>query len=341
MPSRRAAFASIVAGCTAAAVGYVTWAAVDTESPAAGVEVVATAPRGDSAPSAVPPGTRPVKVPRARALMVRAVDPEDPRLNGAVTVIPTRGGAPRRSGGLACQRLHFAGGKGLCLAVARSGVDYQAHVFDRRFKTRRTFTITGLPSRARISPDGRYGAFTTFVTGHSYATPGSFSTSTNIVRMTDGEVIANLEDFEVSRAGRVIRSPDFNFWGVTFARDSNRFYATLATGGEHHLVEGDVRKRRARVLTVGVECPALSPDGTRVAYKRGAGEGRWRLHVLDLRTMRDVALAEKRSIDDQAEWLDGDTVVYGDGRDVWSVPADGRGRPLRLLAGATSPTPMR
>ena len=39
------------------------------------------------------------------------------------------------------------------------------------------------------------------------------------------------EEFQVSQDGKVIKSPDFNYWGVTFQRDSNFFYATLRTGG--------------------------------------------------------------------------------------------------------------
>ena len=67
----------------------------------------------------------------------------------------------------------------------------------------------------------------------------------------------------------------------------------------------------------------------------------WRLHVLDLRTMADTALAETRMVDDQAEWLDDGTVLYGLEGAVWSVPADGTGAPRQLLAGALSPAARR
>ena len=195
--------------------------------------------------------------------------------------------------------------------------------------------LPGIVSRARVSPDGRWGAATGFVTGHSYRDKG-FSTSTYLLDMTDGSVVTDLETFTVTRDGRTIDSVDFNFWGVTFARDGDRFYATLGTAGKTYLVEGSVGTRRMRVLHEGVECPSLSPDGTRVAYKERVGDA-WRLSVLDLATMRETPLAETRSVDDQAEWLDDGHVLYGLGGHVWRVRADGRGRPSRFLADALSP----
>jgi len=49
-------------------------------------------------------------------------------------------------------------------------------------------------------------------------------------------------------------------------------------------------------LRRNVECPSLSPDGTRIAFKeRVAARGDGRLHVLDLRALRDWQLAERRS----------------------------------------------
>jgi Tol biopolymer transport system component len=130
---------------------------------------------------------------------------------------------------------------------------------------------------------------------------------------------------------------------VTFARDSDRFFATLATGGRTYLLEASVRRRAARVIHENVECPSLSPDGRRIAFKKrtGSAETPWRLTVLDLRTMRETPLAETRSVDDQAEWLDDDRVLYGVGDAVWVVRADGRGRPARFIAGAGSPAVVR
>jgi hypothetical protein len=91
-----------------------------------------------------------------------------------------------------------------------------------------------------------------------------------------------------------------------------------------------------------VECPSLSPDETRVVYKRlMASPGIWRYHVLDLASGRETALTETRPIDDQAEWLDDDHVLYRVDEETWVVPADGTGRPRRYMRGADSPAVLR
>jgi hypothetical protein len=184
---------------------------------------------------------------------------------------------------------------------------------------------------------------TLFVTGDSYADAGSFSTRTTIIDIARGRKLADLEDFVVMRGQRRVTAIDANFWGVTFARDSDRFYATLATGRKTYLIEGSVRARTAHVIHDNVECPSLSPDGTRVAYKKrtGSAEAPWRLTVLDLATMRETPLTELRSVDDQAEWLDDEHVLYGIDGAVWAARADGRGHPSRFIARADSPAVAR
>jgi hypothetical protein len=247
--------------------------------------------------------------------------------------------APRAFEALTCDRVYFAGGRGLCLISDQDvlNTSYKAKIFGPDFEVRHEVRLGGIPSRARVSPDGRYGATTVFVSGHSYSNSG-FSTETVLVDLGSGRKLANLEDFEVMRDGERIESPDFNFWGVTFARDGNTFFATLATRGKTFLVEGDIRAGRVRVLRQNVECPSLSPDGTRIAYKKLVGESpQWRLHVLDLTTMEDTPLAESYPVDDQAEWLDDGRVLYGRDADVWVVPADGSGRARKFLSGALSP----
>ena len=96
------------------------------------------------------------------------------------------------------------------------------------------------------------------------------------------------------------------------------------------------------MLRENVECPSLSPDGTRIGYKKLVDRpGVWRFHVLDLESGRDTPLAETESVDDQLEWLDDDRLLYGKDGAVWTVNADGSGKPEQLLARAASPAVAR
>jgi hypothetical protein len=169
------------------------------------------------------------------------------------------------------------------------------------------------------------------------------SAQTLIIDMAADRIVGDLEQFEVSRDGARQQAPDSNFWGVTFAHDANRFYATLSSGGKTWLVEGDVAGRKLRTLRENVECPSLSPDGKRLGFKkRMTGPGSWRLHVLDLTTLEDRQLSgEQRPIDDQVEWLDDEHIVYKHGPDVWALPVDGSAPARVLLPRASSPVVVR
>jgi Tol biopolymer transport system component len=246
-------------------------------------------------------------------------------------------------GGPACERVYFAAGRGLCLSrTGPLGASVKVRILGADLEPRSELKLPGIPSRARISPDGRYGAVTTFVTGHSYADPGTFSTRATIIDMGRGSALANLEDFRVTRDGERFRSIDFNYWGVTFAADGDTFYATLGSGGDTYLVRGSVRERALVTVRRNAECPSLSPDGTRIVYKKRVGAPpTWRYHVLDVASGRETALSETRAVDDQAEWLDDDHVLYHVGEEIWTVPADGTGRPKLFLTAADSPAVVR
>jgi hypothetical protein len=252
---------------------------------------------------------------------------------------------PRQITDYPCRRLYMAAGHGLCLAEQADdpfGTPYRARFFGPDLKTTKELPLAGLPSRARVSPDGSLGSATVFVNGDSYA-GGAFSTRTTIFDMNTGTSLGDLESFATFKAGKRIQSVDFNFWGVTFSRTPGRFYATLGTGGHTYLLQGDLATRSLTVLRDGVECPSLSPDGTRIAFKsRVSGGGvdgvAWRLSVLDLATMADHPLAETRNVDDQAEWLDNGTVLYSVASDTYAVPADGTGQPRLFAHRADSPS---
>jgi dipeptidyl aminopeptidase/acylaminoacyl peptidase len=273
-------------------------------------------------------------------VVFRSLDRASADARGEVALASLSDPGRREPASLRCDRVHYAAERGICLARKPGFAGgYQAKVFGADMRVEHAVDVQGVPSRARVSPDGRYGSVTLFVTGHAYAEAGSFSTQTTLIDLERGEKIAELEDFTVTNGGKQVTAVDRNFWGVTYARDSDRFFATMATGGKTYLIQGSVSRRTAHTLHENVECPSLSPDGTRIAYKKrvDSAEGPWRLAVLDLETMRETLLAETRSVDDQAEWLDDDHVLYGTDREIWSVSADGSGEPSRFIARGESP----
>jgi hypothetical protein len=351
MRSRRVRFAGLVAAALSLSVGYVAYAVTRDGAAAAraGIHVQTGAALAPAAPAQQPAAAEPAVHRALGRASLAAVRPQilfrsmlTDDTFGKLALAPL--GGPRnewRISPLKCDRVYFAGGRGLCLGASSTMTPVStARIFGPDFSIQHELTLAGLPSRARISPDGRYATTTNFVFGHTYAT-GSFSTETTLIDLAAGTKIATLEQFAVTNGGQPFENRDFNFWGVTFARDSNRFYATLGSGGQTYLVQGDVRRRTARVLRTNVECPSLSPDGTRLAFKKKIEGTNWRLSVLDLRTMKEHPLAERGSVDDQAEWLDAQHVLYWRLNEIWVVRADGAGLPRRFVPAAASPVVVR
>ncbi|MCW2996264.1 MAG: hypothetical protein JWQ18_3759 [Conexibacter sp.] len=269
-------------------------------------------------------------------------DRKQPKAWGRVVIVGASG--KRQLGKLTCERVAFAGGHGICLALAHSlpTPSYEARIFDAHEHVTGKLSLPGTPSRARVSPDGRYASSTTFVGGDGYTNPGAFSTRTRVYDVASGKSLGDLESYEVTLDGKVINKADFNFWGVTFTGQGAQFYATLGTGDHHYLIKGDAATKQATVIRDGVECPSLSPDGTRIGFKARVGSPfQWRFHVLDLKTGKETALPETRSVDDQIAWLDDQRLAYGVGEEVFEAPADGSARPREYLASATNPTRIR
>jgi hypothetical protein len=249
-----------------------------------------------------------------------------------------------------CDRVDATATGGSCLQ-RRTGVVTRYAWLDLDADLRQVdeHPISGLPSRTRLSPDGSLVASTVFVSGHSYMQTG-FSTATRI-REVGGDDHGNLERFTLVIDGEKVRPVDRNVWGVTFADDDNTFYATVATGGTPYLVEGDLEQRTLTAIRPGAECPSLSPDGTHVAYKKDVGtdQTRWAVAVLDLASGTETLLdREQASIDDQVEWLDDDTLLYGLARtdepgvtDVWQIDTAPGSEPTMFIEQAWSPAVIR
>ena len=254
--------------------------------------------------------------------------------------------AERVTTDLECSRVYYTAGAFTCLGKSRGY--YTGFVVGDDLLVRHTFRMAGVPSRTRVARDGSVAAYTLFTAADSYMSAG-FSTRTRLLDVQTGGQIADLEQFEAWRDGQRFQAVDFNYWGVTFARDASKFFATLATAGRKYLVEGHIPTKRVTVIYDGVECPSLSPDETRVAFKKREGAG-WRPAVLDLKTRQETVLSETRNVDDQIEWLDDRSVLYAirqpgtgtpPGSSIWQVAADGRGAPMLFLRDADSPAIVR
>jgi hypothetical protein len=256
----------------------------------------------------------------------------------------------RASFELTCERVYATKTAGACLFAKRGVVQtYGITTLDAQLRPIGDVELVGLPSRVRMSADSSLMATTTFVGGHSYA-QASFSTETIIRR--NGKSLGNIESWKSTVEGRSLRSVDRNFWGVTFADDDDTFYATAASGSTTWLMRGSLKSKSMISLGTNAECPSLSPDQTKIAYKKRLDNkvrGAWRLAVRDLHTGQESLLAETRSVDDQVEWLDNSRLLYGLSRpgseatisDVWAVPADGTGAPGVFIPEASSPAVVR
>jgi hypothetical protein len=286
--------------------------------------------------------------PEQRGILFRSTVPDT--TFGKVAFVPfDRPDAAWAVSELTCDRVYFQRGRGVCEMIDSALVPpYAVVVFDGRLTSSAARPLSGVPNRARVSPDGRRAALTVFESGHSYA-EGGFSTRTTILDAATGDTIGDLEKFTVTRDGRPFKAVDFNFWGVTFTADGNRFFATLRTAGVNYLIDGDVDRQTARVIHTGVECPSLSPDERRLAFKKrtvGSLTVFWKVAVLDLATMTETVLeSETRSVDDQVDWLDDQHVVYhlpkSGGADIWALRTDRAEEPRILVRGGYSPSVIR
>jgi hypothetical protein len=257
---------------------------------------------------------------------------------------------PRTVTKTACDRVYATTDYQMCLHTDRGVVTtFNATLTDAKGATVKEWPLPGVPSRTRISADSKLVAQTSFITGESYATIG-FSTQTTI-STASGTDYGSLEGFTFVIDGQPVTAADRNFWGVTFASDDDTFYATGATGGKTWLVRGDLAARTLTAVHPSAECPSLSPDGSKVAYKKVVSSGAtttWTLAVLDLGSGSETVLPIPQSVDDQALWLDDSTLLYGQAdpkaigdSNVWAVAADGSSAPKLFLPHAWSPSVVR
>ena len=248
---------------------------------------------------------------------------------------------------LECDRVDLNANGGLCLdSDSGLGGSGRGLILDAGLNPTLRFGIN-LPSRASVSPDGEVVAWTGFAVGHSYLQVGEFATTTQLIEVERG-IGANLETafaaFDIE--GNQIDAPERNYWGVTFA-DSDVFYATLGIGADTSIIQGSVSTSRMQVVHENATCPEISPDGSTLVVKELRDGDRFQLVAIDIASGARRDLGEARSVEDQVEFLDNSTVIYGlpneaEGTDaqpawdVWALDING-GSPQLIIPFADSP----
>ena len=296
---------------------------------------------GESAAAVDPRVVRHPQVPPFVMFRTLAAD----ETHGRVAVIGLRPDAMRHVSRLSCSRVHYAAGRGLCITQESNDRStlHVAYLFDAKLEPGRRMLLDGVATRVRVAPNGRIGAITTYSEEES-ADGERLATRSRLFDMRSGQQLADLREFHIeNRSLPPIHGP-IDVSSVSFERDGDRFFATLATDEERYLVAGSVKERRLTTIRTGVASEALSPDGRRLAVKRLVPDrGFWQLAVIDLRTWTEQDLLQgARSVDDQVEWVDDHHVMYhdvdGESTALWMLPIDGANGPRVLLKDAYSGT---
>lgn len=271
---------------------------------------------------------------------------------GKLDIIAVANGRTAGALPLRCDRVHHSAGTIACLRAV-PGQGLKLDIADRQAAVLGTLNFPNLllASRVRVSKDGALAVMTGFGAGHTY-TGTDFSTRTYMVDVGRRRLLADVSTFKVVEAnGLTLPAKRINVWGVTFdPQSSKRFYATVGAGGAVFLAAGDLQAKTLTLVRGDMECPSLSPDGTRVAFKRRNPAGGWWPAVYELASGREWVMKEARSIDDQIEWLDDATIVYelaeagsndalpGGQTDLFMRAANGSGSSTVLRKNSGSPS---
>ena len=264
---------------------------------------------------------------------------------GTVGYIDRQG--TRQSTNLECVRLDLNANGGICLDdTSGLGGGGRGLVLGPDLNPSLRFGIN-LPSRAAASPDGEIVAWTGFAVGHSYLDVGEFATTTQLIEVERG-IGANLESSFATFGldNTLIDDETRNFWGVTFV-DSETFYATIGIGEDTSIVQGSIANSRMQVVHENATCPEVSPDGSTLVVKERRDGDFFQLVAINTTTGERRDLPEARTVEDQVEFLDDSTIIYGlpneaEGTesqpawDIWSLDLNG-GSPQLIIPFADSP----
>jgi hypothetical protein len=224
MRSRALAFTLLAVGCVIAAGVSAAIAVVGARNDRQASERAVTAAR---------PKVEQIMDSGEPFVVVRSLDRKQAGNYGRFAVAPLHGDTPGTPvpAGPACERTTYRSGVGMCLGSA-GPTTFPVIQLDSRLKTVHKLSLAGVPSRVRLSPDAHYAGVTSFLTGHSYAQPGQFSTAATIIDLRTGKIAGDLEkNFTVTNGGKVMDERDRNYWGLTFASGGDTFYATVGSAG--------------------------------------------------------------------------------------------------------------
>lgn len=290
---------------------------------------------------------------------------------GRVAIIAADGS--RRHMDRSCLRVHVAGEVGVCLtgrdhnsAAAKTDETtetWETVVFDAtddRAAKIRSYQ-SPFPSRARVRADGSRYTTTGFVNGREYEEIGATETTQTLALIDDptgAGPMVGLSQFHVDGSARRYTTDRFQYWGVSFG-DQDRFWVTGyfddETGPE--IMIGDVATMTLEPAGHFGSCPSVSPDGATVVFKKTRAAGGFVLVALDIESGTETVVGETRSVNDQVEWIDNDTIIYalhpdeGPGAeevedeqeryDLWTVDLAPGSVPVLFATNASSPAVVR
>ncbi len=252
-----------------------------------------------------------------------------------------------------CLRMHLAADHGVCVS-RDEGTD---PLFTTTFfaSTNPDVEIksypSALPSRARISPEGTFSAVTAFVSGGSYEDVGAEATTiVTIDEIESTRLVRGGNQLEVIADEVKYQDLDAQYWGMSFA-DEDEFYITGFYGDEAEVMHGTLTDMTVEPTGWVGSCPSLSPDGKTLVFKETTPNG-FQLVAVDLESQTTWKMGEARSVNDQVEWLDNDTILYalhpegGDTPvepqyDIWMLDIAEGSEPVLFLANADSPAVAR
>jgi len=253
-----------------------------------------------------------------------------------------------------CLRVHIANEHGVCLSQDDSVVPAYTTTFFPSVNPGESLKsyASALPSRARISPSGRFSSVTAFATGTSYVDIGEETTTfVTIDEIASKSRLRSTAQMDITSTDERYDNFAAQYWGITFV-DDDEFYVTGYFGTAPEIMRGSLETMTMEPTGWIGSCPSISPDGKTLVFKEQRQDGGFDLVAVDVATQEKRPLGETRSVDDQVEWLDNDTILYalhpdgGDNAvqpefDIWMLDIAPGSEPVLFLPNADSPAVAR